>query len=81
LECKFNAEVFKKSAGLKRSDVNEIVKKLIPKYEDNLKNPPKGKSFTECYNIETLKPTQEWLDIYRKVKKEAIDLGIPLDYP
>ena len=81
LECKFNAEVFKKSAGLKRSDVNEIVKKLIPKYEENLKNPPKGKSFTECYNIKTLKPTQEWLDIYLKVKKEAIDLGIPLDYP
>ena len=66
---------------MKRSDVNEIVKKIIPKYEDKLRNPPKGKSFTECYDIKTLKPTQEWLDIYLKVKKEAIDLGIPLDYP
>ena len=81
LECKFNAEIFKKSAGMKRSDVNEIVKQIIPKYEDKLRNPPKGKSFTECYDIKTLKPTQEWLDIYLKVKKEAIDLGIPLDYP
>ena len=81
LECKFISEVYKAAAGMKRSDANEIAKKLIPKYEDKLKYPPKGKSFPECYDVKKLKPSDEWLNIYLKVKKEVIDLGIPLEYP
>ncbi|MFC1956218.1 monomethylamine:corrinoid methyltransferase [Chloroflexota bacterium] len=80
LECKFCAEVLKASAGMTRQQVNEIVKALIPKYEGDLYHPHIGKSFPECYDLETLKPTQEWLDIYLKVKKELIELGIPLAY-
>ncbi len=81
LECKFCAEVAKRCAGMTRKQVNEIVKVLIPKYEDMLMDPPKGKGFRECYDIKTLKPTQEWLDIYLKVKRELIELGVPLEYP
>jgi len=79
LECKFCSEVFKSSAGIKRSDANEIAKVLIPKYEEKLRNPPKGKSFTECFDLMTLRPTKEWLDIYLKVKNELIELGVPLE--
>ena len=81
LECKFCGEVLKRSAGMTRKKVNEIAKVLIPKYEGMLLNPPKGKSVRECYDLKTLKPTQEWLDIYLKVKKELIELGVPLEYP
>ena len=81
LECKFCGEVLKRSAGMTRKQVNEIAKVLIPKYEDMLMNPPKGKGTRECYDLKTFKPTQEWLDIYLKVKKELIDLGVPLEYP
>ena len=77
LEAKFCAEVFKSCAGMKRSDANEIAKALIPKYEDRLMNPPKGKSLTECFDLETLKPTKEWQDIYDRVWKELGDLGLP----
>jgi len=79
LECKFCAEVFKSSTGMKRDEVNELAKLLIPKYEDKLRNPPKGKSFTECYDLKTLKPTKEWLEIYQKAKNELIELGVPLE--
>ncbi len=75
LEARFCAEVFKTCAGMKRSDANEIAKTLIPKYEDRLMNPPKGKSFTECFDLKTLKPTKEWQDIYDRVWKELEDLG------
>ncbi len=78
LEAKFCAEVFKACAGMKRSDANEIAKNLIPKYEDKLMNPPKGKSFTECFDLKTLKPTKEWKEIYDRVKREISDLGIPV---
>ncbi len=81
LECKFCAEVLKYSAGMTRKQANEIVKELIPKYESMLWDPPIGKSFRDCYDLKTLKPTQEWLDIYLKVKKELIELGVPLKYP
>jgi methylamine--corrinoid protein Co-methyltransferase len=78
LENGFAAEVSKASAGLKRSDANEIVGVLATKYEDKLKNPPTGKKFEECTDIKTLKPTIEWIEIYKKVCKELRDLGISL---
>ncbi len=81
LECKFSAEVMKRSAGMTRKQVNEIAKVLIPKYEGMLLHPPKGKGTRECYDLKTFKPTQEWLDIYLKVKRELIELGVPLEYP
>jgi methylamine--corrinoid protein Co-methyltransferase len=81
LECKFCAEVLKCCAGMTRKKANELAKVLIPKYESMLWNPPKGKSFRDCYDIKALKPIQEWLDIYLKVKKELIELGVPLAYP
>jgi len=81
LECKFCAEVLKAAAGMTRKQANEMVKVLIPKYEADLYNPHIGKSFKDCYDLTTLEPTQEWLDIYLKVKRELIELGVPLEYP
>ena len=79
LECKFCGEVLKKSAGMTRKQANEIIKVLIPKYESMLGNAPAGKRFQDCYDLETLKPTKEWLDIYLKVKRELMNLGVPLE--
>lgn len=80
LEQKFGAEVVKAAAGLSRSDANEIVKALLPKYEDKLPRPNIGKSFTECIDIKTLKPIREWQEIYDQVWKELEDLGLPRYY-
>jgi len=79
LEVKFAGEVFKKTAGMSREEANDIANKLIPLYEDQLGTPPKGKSFAECYDVETLEPTDEWRRIYEEVKDEVIEAGIPLD--
>lgn len=79
LESKFCGELLKAIVGLKPADANDIVKKIIPTYEEYLKRPPIGKPFQECYNVKTLKPTKEWEDVYNKVKKELIDLSVPLD--
>lgn len=79
LESKFAGEVIKAASGMKRSDANEIIKKIISKYEKTLMNPPKGKSFLECFDLKTLKPSQEWLNIYNKVVKELMDLGLDIE--
>jgi methylamine---corrinoid protein Co-methyltransferase len=78
LECKWSAEVIKAGAGMTRAQANGIVNKLIAKYEERLPNPPKGYSFDKCYDVQRLVPTEEWRAMYARVRKECIDLGIPL---
>lgn len=81
LECKFSGEVLKAAAGLTRSQANDIVKQLLPRYEDKLMRPDIGVPFADCYDVATLTPAPEWQDIYDQVKGEVIDLGIPLSVP
>jgi methylamine--corrinoid protein Co-methyltransferase len=77
LEHKFGGEVFKGAAGMTRAQANEIVKQIIPKYEDQLKDQPDGLSFQECYDVERLEPVPEWQRMYDEVKEEAAGLGFP----
>lgn len=79
LEIKFAGEVFKKTAGMSREQANDIANKLLPLYASQLSNLPKGKSFLECYDQDTLQPSDEWLSIYETVKNTVIKAGIPLE--
>jgi methylamine---corrinoid protein Co-methyltransferase len=79
LECRFTAEVTHKASGMDPKDANEAVKKLLPLYEADIKTPDVGKPYQDVYDVATGKPTEEWEAMYRKVKKEVIEMGIPLD--
>jgi methylamine--corrinoid protein Co-methyltransferase len=79
LECRFSAEVAHSASSLAPADVNEIVKQLLPCYEDTIKTPDLGRSFQDLYDLKTLTPIEEWENIYLRVKKEVTELGIPLD--
>ncbi len=78
LEMKFAGEVFKGCAGMSRAQANDIANKLLPLYESQLGQAPKGQSFAECYDVETLTPTDEWQKTYDQVKEQVIKLGMPL---
>ncbi|MGY5855137.1 MAG: monomethylamine:corrinoid methyltransferase [Candidatus Thorarchaeota archaeon] len=80
IEPMFASEVAYASAGLKRTDANEIAKKLVSKFKDKIPDPPKGKKFQECCDPLTGEPSKECFDIYNKVKKEVTDLGIEFLY-
>jgi methylamine--corrinoid protein Co-methyltransferase len=75
LESKFAGEVCKAASGMKRNDANEIVKEIVSKYEERLRMPPKGKSFPECFDLKKLKPTEEWMEIYRGCWKDLENFG------
>ena len=81
LETKFMGEIGHALAksGLKRADANEIVRDLSNRYKERLLDPPLGKRFQECYDLHTVKPTEEWLQIYDSVKKELSDYGLRFD--
>lgn len=79
LECRFTGEVTHAASSMQPEDVNEIVKQIVPKYEDFLKTPDVGRPYQLAYDVKTGQPTAEWEAIYQKVKNEVIDLGIPMD--
>lgn len=79
LEAWWCGEVFKSCAGMTRKQANEIAKKVLPKYEDKLKSPDKGKSMNECFDYSKMEPSNEYKEIYNRVKNELLDLGMPLN--
>jgi methylamine--corrinoid protein Co-methyltransferase len=76
LESKFAAEVVKAASGITREKANEIVKAFLPRYESDLKKPPVGKPFIECFDLQTLQPTQEWQDIYDLKVQQLAEAGL-----
>ncbi|MDR2403941.1 MAG: monomethylamine:corrinoid methyltransferase [Spirochaetaceae bacterium] len=78
VEAWFNAAVFKGACSLSLSQANDICRELIPQYEKDLFNPPKGKTFRDLFDIPTLTPVPEYKEMYFKMRKRAESLGIPL---
>ena len=80
MEPQFAAEVAHAASGIKRSFANELVRTLLSRYEEKLNNPPLGKKYQECYNVETGKPSEEYLRLYSRIKTELEDLGLEFKY-
>ncbi|MEW5814643.1 MAG: monomethylamine:corrinoid methyltransferase [Spirochaetota bacterium] len=62
--------------GMTRKDANEVVKKLIARYEKDILKAPLGKKFGEIYDLEKVKPRPEYQIIYDEVQGELKDLGL-----
>ncbi len=62
--------------GISRKKANEIVKKILGEYESSIAEAPRGKRFDECYDLKTVRPTQEYLDVYDRVKEQLTRFGL-----
>lgn len=64
--------------GLKQA--SDIVRELVNLYNDRVirKELPKPKSFSECYNLESVTPTAEYLKIWEDCKKKLEELGLKI---
>lgn len=71
-------EVAHASAGIKTDEADEILKKIIANYSPKLTTPPFGKSFKECYNLKSLHPSKEYIELYTEVKKKLNDYGLSM---
>lgn len=79
IEGRWGGELARAAAGIKVSDGVEMVKELLGKYEDKAKvGMPKEDYILERYDMKTLKPDKEYIELYSKMKKELQDMG--LDY-
>jgi methylamine--corrinoid protein Co-methyltransferase len=78
-EAQFCAEIAHSLAGMKADRASELVNQLLEKYEDEVENAPIGKRYQECYDLQTGKPSDEYLRLYGDVKDELARLGIALN--
>jgi methylamine--corrinoid protein Co-methyltransferase len=80
MEARIGAEAGHLTArqGIGREQANEIVKQILAQYEDQMADAPIGKRFDECYDLQTLQPTQEYVELYGRVKEKLSGFG--LDY-
>jgi methylamine--corrinoid protein Co-methyltransferase len=81
LEHWFMAEVFETAAQLSLDKANEIVSYLLSTYEEGIADPPEGKPFLECFDLDTMTPSGEWVKVADKVAKDLRDHGLPMDDP
>lgn len=80
LEVRLMGEVGKAVARQKmtRAKANEIVLKLLEKYEHvfRMEDGNKGVCFDEAYDLETVQPVPQWQQMYDEVKAELSEMGI-----
>ena len=63
-------------SGMKREDMNELIKKILKQYQDRIKDAPVGKSFRECYDLRTIKPSSEYNKMHDEVLNNLKNLGL-----
>jgi len=82
LEARMAAEVGHACAHMKltREKANELVQKLLARYEDQIADAPLGSLFQECYDVAKAVPRQEYLDLYARVKDDLAGMGLQFPY-
>jgi len=66
LDAHFMAEISHFASGLSKKDANYLCLELFSKYRDMLSHPDLGKAFIDCYDIDTIEPTNEYREVYEK---------------
>ncbi len=78
LEARFNGEVARAAAGMSRREADQLAGLALTNYLPQLETKPIGLPFDKVYNLDTVQPRQEWLDVYHKVKQQVSAWGLPL---
>jgi methylamine--corrinoid protein Co-methyltransferase len=78
MEARIMGEAAAATAGMKISDVNKILEKLVSGYEKDYAKAPAGKTFRECYDVLTVKPTDEYRKVYDGAVKKLQAAGLPI---
>lgn len=80
MEARIMGETSMATAGMKVSEVNEILGRLVGSYETDFARPPKGKRFQDCYDLKTISPSEEYISVYENATQILRELGLDLRY-
>jgi methylamine--corrinoid protein Co-methyltransferase len=78
LEPRFSAAVTHGSAGMTREKTNQVVGRLLARYESTLVQASAGQTYEECWDIRRKQPKPEYAELYEKVTGELVGLGVRL---
>ncbi len=65
---------------LTRGAANELLPKILAKYEERIADAPLGSEFQECYDVAKAVPTHEYLDLYARVKEDLATTDLEFPY-
>mgnify|MGYP001027408406 len=78
MEARMLGEVASAAAGMDVGEVNDIIHRLVRRYERKFLTAPVGRTFQECYNVRRITPSKEYLKVYETVvdvlRKHGIDM-------
>ncbi len=79
LDHVLNIEAAEAASKLTRKEANPIVLKLLERYENQLKNPPKGLTYQDCYDLVTGKLINTgYVKHVDEIREELKSLGLPI---
>jgi len=79
MEWRFAADMIGLASKITRKEANEIVQKILPKYEDKLSTASIGKTYQELYDLDTNQPFNEYIEFMNRIKNELKEMGVPFD--
>lgn len=65
-------------SGMEREEANELANKVVGLYEPHWDQEEKGRPYSYYYDLKTLTPSQELVDLHRRVEEKLASLGVPL---
>ena len=80
IDMEFTCQIGHACRGLTRKEANKIIDNIIPKYIDQIPNPPYGETLDECYDLDYFKPKPHFEKLYYEevIKEIREDYGIEL---
>ena len=78
LEARMMGEAAIAASGMEISHVNKVLDNIVSLYENNYASVPQGKRFQDCYDLKTVSPSDDYIDIYDKTIRTLLDCGIEL---
>ena len=75
MESRMMAYASRAAAGVETEKVNAMLDKLVGLYEKDFRTAPKGKTFQECYDVFSLSPSDEYIEVFDGAIKTMEGLG------
>lgn len=80
MEARFAGKAAQAASGMSAEEANEILDELTMYYEPFFGTITEGKKFQDCYDLNTLRPTEEHVKVYTKAVDRVRDLGLYMRY-
>ena len=76
MEARMMGEASMAACGMDIHDMNQVLDRLIGWYEKSYFEAPVGKRFQDCYDVDEVQPTEEYLSVYDSALNIISNCGI-----